>query len=283
MNKKEIVNYYNDCEVDYKLLWRLKKCHSMHYGYFEKGDFSLSKAIFKMNDQILKHIDPKKGLLICDAGCGYGGTSIYLAGKTKARFEGITIVDKQVKQGNEIAKTYGLEDRVKITKQDYTKTNFKNNSFDVVFGIESICHADKEKFLEEAFRILKPNGLLIILDGFNTKEKNKYSEKEFGIMQKWNAGWAVGSLETPAYFTNACEALGFKDIKYTNLTDKVKKTSLIMYLAYFPALLVDGMGRLFRKRTRYNSGNVKAAKYQYLGMKKGLWEYGKFVARKGNK
>lgn len=275
---EQIIRYYNDCEIDYKLLWRLNKCHNMHYGYFNKGDFSLRKAIMRMNDQILKYIDPKKELYVLDAGCGYGGTSIYLAGKTKSKFEGITIVDKQVQKGSKIVKSYGLQDRVRITKQDYMRTKFKDGTFDVVFGIESVCHADKEKFLKEAFRILKPGGLLIVLDGFNAKEK--YSEKEYEIMRKQNSGWVVDSLETPAYFVDTCREIGFVDIKYRNITKKVEKTSLIMYVAHFPAVVVDTAGRILGIRTKYNTGNVRAAKYQYIGMKRGLWEYGEFCAKK---
>ena len=53
-----------------------------------------------------------------------------------------------------------------------------------------------------------------------------------------------------------------------------------MYLASFPAYLVDFFGRLFKRRSNYNKGNVKAARYQYICMKKNLWEYGFFKAKK---
>ena len=45
MNKEDIINYYNDCKKDYRLIWRLEKAWGLHYGYFEKGDKSLSQAI----------------------------------------------------------------------------------------------------------------------------------------------------------------------------------------------------------------------------------------------
>ena len=278
--KEEIIKYYEDCEIDYKMLWRLDKCYAMHFGYFEKGDFSLSKAILRMNDQILKYIDRDKELLILDAGCGLGGTSIYLAERSKAKFEGVTIIDSQIDTGNKIIKSLGLEDRIRITNQDFTMTNFANDTFDAVFGIESVCHANKEKFLNEAYRVLKPGGILILLDGFNTKEKEDYTEKENSTLFKMNNGWKVDSLETSNYFINTCNNIGFKDIKFTSLTEKVRKASIILYIASFPAVIVDRVGRLLKRRTAYNSGNVKTARNQHIAMKKDLWEYGEFVAEK---
>ena len=114
----------------------------------------------------------------------------------------------------------------------------KDETFDVVYGIESVCHAfDKKAFLEEAWRVLKPGGVLVILDGF-------------------------------------------AEATYTNITDKTIKTSKILYAASFPAYAVDCVGKLLGKRTKYGRGNVEGARYQYIGLKNHLWEYGLFKAVK---
>ena len=99
-------------------------------------------------------------------------------------------------------------------------------------------------------------------------------------MQKWNFGWAVDSLETGDYFIRESKKIGFIKQEYTNITSKVIKTSKIMYTASFPAYIVDFFGRLFKKKSKYNKGNVEAARYQYICMKKNLWEYGIFKATK---
>ena len=280
MDNKEIINYYNDCKKDYRLIWRLDRAWGMHYGYFDKGDKSLTNAILKMNEQIIKNTPMSEKSIVLDAGCGYAGTSMYIAEKIKCHIEAITIVDEQIKTAKKVIKDKKLDKYINISNQDYTKTNFKDNTFDIIYGIESICHADKKAFLKEAYRILKPNGVLIILDGYNTKEKDDYTEKELKYMQKWNRGWAVGSLETGNYFIRESKQIGFVNQEYINITNKVIKTSKIMYLASFPAYIVDFFGRMFKKRTKYNKGNVEAARYQYICMKKNLWEYGIFKAIK---
>ncbi len=280
MDNKEIIDYYNDCKKDYKLLWRLDKAWGMHYGYFDKNDKSLTNAILKMNEQILKNTSINEKSMVLDAGCGYAGTAMYIADRIKCHIEAITIVEEQVNTAKRVIKEKKLDNYINVSNQDYTNTNFKDNTFDVIYGIESICHGDKKAFLKEAYRILKPNGVLIIFDGFNAKEKNEYTKKELKYMKNWNCGWAVESLETGNYFINESKKYGFFNQEYQNITDKVIKTSKILYFASYPAFFVDVFGRLFKKRTKYNKGNVKAAKYQYLCLKKGLWEYGFFKAIK---
>lgn len=280
MDNKTIIDYYNDCEQDYRLLWRLDRAWGMHYGYFEENDKSLTGAILKMNEQIIKNTSIDENSIVLDAGCGYGGTAMYIAEKKKCHIEAITIVEEQVKTAKKVINEKKLDKYINVTTQDYTKTNFKNNTFDVIYGIESICHGDKKAFLKEAYRILKPGGVLIIFDGYNTKEKDKYTENELKYMRNWNQGWAVDSLETGNFFIKESKKIGFKEQSYTNITDKVIKTSKILYIASFPAHIVDFFGRLFKKRSKYNKGNVKAAKYQYICLKNKLWEYGIFKAKK---
>ena len=282
MNKEDIINYYNDCKKDYRLIWRLEKVWGLHYGYFEKGDKSLSQAILKMNDQIIKNTNINEKTKILDAGCGYAGTAMYIAEKKKCHIEAITIVDEQVNTAKKVIKEKGLDKYINVSNQDFTKTTFKDNTFDVVYGIESICYAfPKEDFLKEAFRVLKPNGILIILDGYNSKEKEEYSAKEKRIMKKFANGWSFDSLESPKYFINKSKKIGFIKQEYKNITDKALKTSKILYIASFPAYVVDFVGRVFKRRTKYGKGNVDSARNQYIGLKKGLWQYGMFKAVKG--
>lgn len=281
MDKQDVINYYHDCKKDYQLIWRLDKVWGIHYGYFEKGEKSLSQAILKMNEQIIKNTNINEESYVLDAGCGYAGTAMYIAKRKKCRIEAITIVDEQVETAQKVIEERGLGKYINVSEQDFTKTNFGDNTFDVVYGIESVSHAlSKKAFLKEAYRVLKPNGVLIILDGFNSKEKAEYSDKEKIIMEKFTHGWAVDSLESPRYFAEESAKIGFINQEYRDITNRAIKTSKILYVASYPAYVVDFFGRLFKKRTKYSKGNVEGARYQYIGLKKHLWEYGMFKAIK---
>ena len=63
----------------------------------------------------------------------------------------------------------GLEDLVNLSVQDFTQTDFPDQSFDIVFGIESYCHAiEKSAVYQEAFRLLKPGGFFVMIDSLKT-------------------------------------------------------------------------------------------------------------------
>ena len=72
-----------------------------------------------------------------------------------------------------IAGKKGTGDKTNFEIMNYSATNFPGNSFDVIWGCESICYADsKELFIKEAYRLLKPGGRLVVADGFVTDFKN---------------------------------------------------------------------------------------------------------------
>lgn len=106
---------------------------------------------------------------ILDAGCGVGGTALYIAQTTGASVWGISLDPKQIQLAKHYARQRHIAPLTHFSAQDYTHTNFPDNYFDVVYGIESICYASpKTTFLKEAYRILRPGGVVIIHDGYLT-------------------------------------------------------------------------------------------------------------------
>lgn len=47
---------------------------------------------------------------------------------------------------------------------------FSDDQFDLIFEVESICHSDNmEGLLENCNRTLKPNGKMVVFDGFQKR------------------------------------------------------------------------------------------------------------------
>src|SRR2546428_4999839 len=116
---------------------------------------------------------------ILDAGCGIGGSALWLAKYTKAGVVGISISPKQIEKAKILAKQAKVDHLVSFSVIDYLQTGFPEESFDVVWAIESVCHAEKkEEFLKEAHRVLKKGGRIITADGFIKREPTTEREKQ---------------------------------------------------------------------------------------------------------
>mgnify|MGYP001802290598 CR=1 FL=1 len=102
-------------------------------------------------------------LQILDVGCGIGGTTRILAQKfPDAEVIGITLSSSQVRRGTELAKEKGIEN-VTFKVMDALAMEFEGDQFDLVWGCESGEHMpDKQKYVEEMIRVLKPGGRIAV-------------------------------------------------------------------------------------------------------------------------
>jgi len=95
---------------------------------------------------------------ILDVGCGDGNFSVLLKEACKAKeVYGIEISEK----GAEIARKNGVKCyQLDIDEEDLP---FEDNYFDAVAALELIEHLfDPDHFLDEVYRVLKPNGIFVL-------------------------------------------------------------------------------------------------------------------------
>ena len=129
---KKTEDYYDDCQILYNLFWSK---HALHYGFWEKDTKKLSDAIDNTNRFVSELLDLKKNDFVLDAGCGVGGSSIFMAKNFGVKIIGITLSQKQIKQARERIKKMDLEHLVSYDIMDFCKTRFKDNTFTKIFGI----------------------------------------------------------------------------------------------------------------------------------------------------
>jgi tocopherol O-methyltransferase len=279
MRQEDVVAYYDTCEFDYRLLWDLNHSLAMHMGYWDETTKSLRDALRRENEILAEMAHIKAGERVLDAGCGVGGSSIFLAKRYQCEVTGVTLSDKQVQTATENALAAGVSHIVRFEKMDYTATRFPDDHFDVIWGIESICHAqDKRDFIREAARILKPKGRLIIADGFAVS--SPMTSQDAALMQRWLKGWGVEALETVHAFQQALISEGFQRAAFKNINahiwPSVKRLYLYAQMLWFPFKLAEWL----RLRSSLQTENIDAAYCQYKAFKKGLAEYGIFYAEK---
>jgi tocopherol O-methyltransferase len=276
---KKIIQYYRDTENAYKDSWDLNNSLAIHYGYWDAAVKSFPQSLLRMNEVMMEAAAIKATDKVLDAGCGVGGSSIFMASILDCKVTGITISERQVQLAAANAKQKGVEQLVDFKVMNYTATDFPDASFDVVWGCESICYADtKEQFIKEAYRLLKPGGRLVVADGFVTD----FANNDNPVIRQWLDGWQVNYLESPERFQKFMEQVGFDKITYRNISKEASHSSRRLYRFYFLAslYLVWKKINFSKPATDMQKKNIKACKYQYKGMKKGLWQYGLIVGKK---
>ncbi|MGB0390510.1 MAG: class I SAM-dependent methyltransferase [Salibacteraceae bacterium] len=184
------------------------------------------------------------------------------------------IKQNQVDSATKTAQSKGLSNRTKFTVEDFHNTSFQDNSFDVVWFVESFCHSDElDKLVREVKRILKPNGRVIIADVF--LEQNKSQQTQTMLMKKWVTSWAVNEVSSRDTVTSLLNKNNFSKITPYDYTQSIRRSSLILYF-YANLAITYGKLRHFLGKTYGNDITIKntyGAKYQYLALRKQLWNY----------
>lgn len=276
---EKIIQYYDTCEKHYRHWWDLDRSLAMHAGFWDETTRSLHEALLKENEVLAKiaQITPQDHVL--DAGCGVGGSSIFLSEKIGCRVTGITLSEKQVETATHKAAERHLAQPPTFLVRDYTNSGFPDASFDVVWAIESVCHAeDKRLFLKEAWRLLKPGGRLILADGFNVR--NSYTNEEKELLNKTVNGWAVDSMESIPNFDRYLHEQGFKNIVSQDATHYVMPSSRRLFYYSFPAIAFSKLGEWLGWSTPLQTKDFVGYHYQYWAVRKNLCKYIIFSAEK---
>ena len=276
---KSIVSYYDNTRLDYRILWFGKKNRSVHFGYYDNEIKSHGEALLNLNKVLALKSGVKDGDIILDAGCGQGGSSVWLAENYNVKVTGITLVPHQVVNAQKAARKSQLGDRISFFEQDYTNTSFKDESFTLIWACESMCHADEKlDFYKEAFRLLKPGGRLICADYFRNKRPlHKEGEK---LLHEWLDGWSIKDLDAFFEHKQHAEQCGFVEFELENITEYIKPSlrhlhSMASKLWRFGQFL-KGIGL----RNTINHGNHFGSIKQFEALEKHLWYYGLLSLKK---
>lgn len=272
-NVKSIIGYYDELDFIFKT-----EGENLHHGLWYENTKSLREAYENSNKFIAECLEIKDTDTVLDAGCGHGGTSIYLAKNYGARVIGINIVEKQLERARTYAAKTGKDLKVEFLNRNFLDTGFSNESFTKVFTIESIVYAkDPMDFIKEMYRSLKPGGRLAIMEAFRLKE-NLDKEEERLYRKLCNCFHA--SVPYKDSFKADLLAAGFKNVHFYDKTDNVKKIANINYWLALPFLPLAWVLKKLRiiSDTLYNL--VDGLREQKKLANLNFLTYGVFVADK---
>ncbi len=216
-NGKVVKDYYQTNRIAYRLFHNRQGF--LHMGITENGHYN-DVDLLEPLKQISQYIENKDGFRVLELASGQGANTTYLAENyKKVQF---TALDYSTKPKSAF---YNL-DNTSFDFGDYHDlSKFKDSSFDLVFIIEALCHAnDVNKVVSEVKRVLKPNGYFVIFDGYYAKNPTQLDETESEASKLTATGMAVKEFQYLPDFQSVIQDNGFKVVEEINLSSKVLPT-----------------------------------------------------------
>jgi tocopherol O-methyltransferase len=269
---RTIASFWDQISEGWRIIWG----PHIHHGFYE-NDRMLTPL---QAQEILMHklaakLEISAQSKILDVGCGMGGSSLYLAGNYGANVTGITlsckqkeIAEKQARESQTQQVNFKIEDALSLA-------SFENNSFDIVWSLES-CEQfyDKALFLQQAFRVLKPGGQLMLATWCSGHEE--YADKLAKKYAKLCREFDLPYMPTMAHYRKILENQHFEVKEILDWSAQVQKSwdvgiSLVNVMGLLKMLKLGGWRGL-----RF----ARQIKLMRDGFYDGRVKYGVFIAKK---
>jgi|YNPMSStandDraft_1061717.scaffolds.fasta_scaffold01133_3 demethylmenaquinone methyltransferase/2-methoxy-6-polyprenyl-1,4-benzoquinol methylase len=166
---------------------------------------------------------------ILDVATGTGDMIVHIANCITAKIYGIDIADKMLQIAREKIKNKNIKNEIVLSLMPAEKLTFKNEYFDVVtvaFGVRNF--ENTEHSLNEIYRVLKNNGIFIVLEFIKPDSKinrfllNMYLKNILPVIgrliskNKYAYKYLHQSIENfyeEKSFVRKCQNTGFKLLK----------------------------------------------------------------------
>jgi cyclopropane fatty-acyl-phospholipid synthase-like methyltransferase len=251
--------YYSEAGPDYGA-W--SRDFNMHFGYYRAGMNPLHRETMleQMNAEVLTRLQ-LEGIAqprLLDLGCGLGATLRSFASRLpNAKLFGVTRVPWQVEQARSLNEAAGCGQRIFLIEGDYEDTRLlPQSSYDGVYALESSCHAhgaDRGTLLENAYRLLRPGGHLVVADGFLAR-RGFVGGLQKRIYRKLCECWVIEELAHLHRFTERLEQLGFRKVTVEHLQMRVAPSVFHIPWVTVKFLVTDVVcGHRAMTRARWNN------------------------------
>ncbi|MCY3750961.1 MAG: methyltransferase domain-containing protein [Gammaproteobacteria bacterium] len=258
-HERLVQEHYDKLTQGFYLQWN--RDH-IHLGLFEPGECphrnenlkdseGLERALVRMLEVIVAPARIGKHHHVVDAGCGVGGTVIHLAKTRGCTVTGINLSRLQLEMADKKVNAAGLDNLVRFEYADCSRSlPFADNSVDVVVNVESARHyGNRERFLHEVKRILKPGGKIIASDWMANEDltANQYEKFILPLCESW----VMHDLERQPTYIRLLQEAGLEVLEFDGFDGRQWDNLRIIERNYQSVRLLHlcgmGGGVVFRK------------------------------------
>lgn len=185
---------------------------SFHFATRFKGE-SFRESILRHEYILATKLNIKNTDKVLDCGCGVGGPARNVTMFTGCTLTGITINDYQIRRANRLTPSY-LKKRLNFVQGNFAELPFEANTFNKCFFIEASCHMkDRTKPFAEAFRVLKPGGMMLSYEWLMTDKFNPQSKDHLRIKRGIEHGNGLPDTLTIPEMRKMCKQVGFEIVE----------------------------------------------------------------------
>jgi SAM-dependent methyltransferase len=162
----------------------------------------------KQFEYVMREIQEVNATHVLEIGCGKGHSRVLAQMMPSVQFTGIDMVKRHI----DIAKSRAVAN-VEYFHADATKNLswLGEGKFQVIFGVESLCHMDskeaREGFMRQVKTLLAPGGRLVIVDGFRSKNFADASPDQQMAMMLAERGFSIARMPSKADWIEAGQGL----------------------------------------------------------------------------
>ncbi|WP_329466732.1 SAM-dependent methyltransferase [Streptomyces sp. NBC_01431] len=209
--------YYDTSDVDafYAAVWGGEDIHTGIYAHENEPIADASRrTVATAAAKIADRLGPNHTVL--DLGSGYGGPARQLADEFRCRVVALNISDGQNARHRKTNAERGLDTLIEVVTGSFQDIPYPDGQFDVVWSQEAFCHSgDRKRLLDEAVRVLKPQGALVFTDLMAADGTPP------DVLRPVVARLGVEEFATPSFYRRQLSELGLTHVEFDDLSDQL--------------------------------------------------------------